>query len=43
MADIVDSKTNEVVWRGVVKDTVNGIGQSRNRLTTLRRIWSSAF
>ena len=28
MADIIDPKTNEVVWRGVVKDTVNGIGQS---------------
>ena len=31
MADIVDSKTNEVVWRGVVKDTVNGIGQSEKQ------------
>ena len=28
MADIIDAKTNEVVWRGVVQDTVNGIGQS---------------
>jgi len=28
MADIIDPRTNEVVWRGVVKDTVNGIGQS---------------
>lgn len=28
MADIVDTRTNELVWRGVVQDTVNGIGQS---------------
>ncbi|HXQ37050.1 MAG TPA: DUF4136 domain-containing protein [Anaerolineales bacterium] len=28
MADIIDSKTQELVWRGVVQDTVNGIGQS---------------
>ncbi len=28
MADIIDSKTNELVWRGVVQDTVNGIGQT---------------
>ena len=28
MADIIDPKTNEVVWRGTVRDTVNGIGQS---------------
>jgi hypothetical protein len=28
MADIIDPRTNELVWRGVVKDTVNGIGQS---------------
>ena len=31
MADIVDPKTNELVWRGVVKDTVNGIGQSEKQ------------
>jgi hypothetical protein len=31
MADIVDSKTKEVVWRGVVQDTVNGIGQSEKQ------------
>jgi len=31
MADIIDPKTNEVVWRGVVKDTVNGIGQSEKQ------------
>jgi Domain of unknown function (DUF4136) len=28
MADIIDTQTNELVWRGVVQDTVNGIGQS---------------
>ena len=28
MADIIDAKTQELVWRGVVQDTVNGIGQS---------------
>jgi hypothetical protein len=28
MADIIDPKTQELVWRGVVQDTVHGIGQS---------------
>ena len=32
MADIIDSKTQELVWRGVVKDTVNGIGQSEKQV-----------
>lgn len=27
MADVIDPKTNELVWRGAVKDKVNGIGQ----------------
>jgi hypothetical protein len=27
MADIIDAKTQELVWRGVVQDTVNGIGR----------------
>jgi Domain of unknown function (DUF4136) len=31
MADIIDPKTQEVVWRGVVQDTVNGIGQSEKQ------------
>jgi uncharacterized membrane protein len=31
MADIIDPQTNELVWRGVVKDTVNGIGQSEKQ------------
>lgn len=31
MADIIDSRTNELVWRGVVKDTVDGIGQSEKQ------------
>lgn len=28
MADIIDAKTMELVWRGMVQDRVNGIGQS---------------
>ena len=28
MADVIDPKTNELVWRGAVTDTVTGIGQS---------------
>jgi hypothetical protein len=28
MADIIDPRNNEVVWRGVVTDTVSGINQS---------------
>jgi hypothetical protein len=28
MADIIDAKTEELVWRGVVEDIVNGIGQT---------------
>lgn len=31
MADIIDTKTNELVWRGVVQDTVNSIGQSEKQ------------
>jgi hypothetical protein len=31
MADIIDPKTNELVWRGAVTDTVNGIGQSEKQ------------
>jgi uncharacterized membrane protein len=31
MADIIDPRTNELVWRGAVKDTVNGIGQSEKQ------------
>jgi hypothetical protein len=31
MVDIIDSRKNELVWRGVVKDTVNGIGQSEKQ------------
>jgi hypothetical protein len=34
MADIIDSKTQELVWRGVVQDTVNGIGQSEKQVNT---------
>ncbi|MEA2551827.1 MAG: hypothetical protein QOJ65_3 [Fimbriimonadaceae bacterium] len=31
MADVIDARTNDLVWRGVVKDTVNGIGQSEKQ------------
>ena len=31
MADIIDARTHELVWRGVVRDTVNGIGQSEKQ------------
>jgi hypothetical protein len=31
MADIIDPGTNELVWRGVVKDTVSGIGQTEKQ------------
>jgi hypothetical protein len=31
MADIIDPKNNELVWRGAVTDTVNGIGQSEKQ------------
>src|SRR6266850_1907392 len=31
MADVIDSKTNEVVWRGAVTDTISGIDQSEKQ------------
>jgi hypothetical protein len=31
MADIIDARTNQLVWRGKVTDTVNGIGQSEKQ------------
>ena len=31
MADIIDARTNDLVWRGRVTDTVNGIGQSEKQ------------
>ena len=31
MADVIDTKTQELVWRGVVRDEVNGIGQSEKQ------------
>jgi Domain of unknown function (DUF4136) len=34
MADIIDTKTQELVWRGVVKDTVSGIGQSEKQVNS---------
>jgi hypothetical protein len=31
MADIIDPRTNELVWRGTVRDTVSGIGQTEKQ------------
>ena len=31
MADVIDTRTNDLVWRGRVTDTVNGIGQSEKQ------------
>ena len=31
MADIIDARSNELKWRGVVRDTVDGIGQSEKQ------------
>jgi len=31
MADVIDARTNDLVWRGRVTDTVNGIGQSEKQ------------
>ena len=31
MADIIDARTKDLVWRGRVTDTVNGIGQSEKQ------------
>jgi hypothetical protein len=31
MSDIIDARTNDLVWRGRVTDTVNGIGQSEKQ------------
>ena len=31
MADIIDPRTNDLVWRGRITDTVNGIGQSEKQ------------
>jgi hypothetical protein len=31
MADIIDPTTQELVWRGVIKNTVNGIGQTEKQ------------
>lgn len=37
MTDIIDAKTNELVWRGMAKDTVNGIGQSEKQANQAAR------
>ena len=31
MADIIDPRTNDLVWRGMVMDTINGVGQSEKQ------------
>ena len=31
MADIIDARTNQLVWRGRVTDTINGMGQSEKQ------------
>jgi hypothetical protein len=31
MADIIDARTNHLVWRGRVTDTIKGIGQSEKQ------------
>ncbi len=31
MADVINPKNNEVVWRGVVTDTISGIDQSEKQ------------
>jgi hypothetical protein len=31
MADIIDARTNHLVWRGKVTDTINGVGQSEKQ------------
>jgi uncharacterized membrane protein len=37
MADIIDTQTNELAWRGVVKDTVKGIGQTEKQANQAAR------
>jgi hypothetical protein len=37
MADIIDARTNELAWRGVVRDTVSGIGQSEKQANQAAR------
>jgi uncharacterized protein DUF4136 len=31
MADVIDARTNQLVWRGKVTDTINGVGQSEKQ------------
>ena len=31
MADIIDARTNDLVWRVKVTDTINGVGQSEKQ------------
>ena len=37
MVDMIDPKTNMLVWRGVVMDTVDGIGQSDKQVNEAAR------
>jgi hypothetical protein len=43
MADIIDARTNELVWRGKVTDTVNGIGQSEKQANQAAKDLVSKF
>jgi Domain of unknown function (DUF4136) len=37
MADIIDPRTNDLVWRGMVMDTINGVGQSEKQSDQVAR------
>src|SRR5258705_12859532 len=43
MADAIDPKTNELVWRGAVTDTVNGIGQSEKQSNQAAKDLAKSF
>ncbi len=43
MADIIDARTNQLVWRGKVTDTVNGIGQSEKQANQAAKDLISKF
>ena len=43
MADIIDARTNQLVWRGRVTDTVNGIGQSEKQVNQAAKDLVSRF
>src|SRR5712664_2776518 len=43
MADIIDVRTNDLVWRGKVTDTVSGIGQSEKQANQAAKDLVSKF